>query len=614
VRKKGESTEFQSFVTIDKTPPDQPLILDISHTSGRCKVNPSIEINYENNGNEQLTYAILWDHQPETSEFSNTVTTTTISMHLDEGNDHYCHIKAKDRAFNFSETIHLGPFCVSALQDKHKAIIVSAYNLNNMDNQDLGIKKCGELAKKALIAQGYKEETSLKYLSPENHMNLNSLDVKEILASNWCKESTHLIIYAVGHANQVQWTINQDILTHKILVDNLLELQKNGPDTLVFIFESCYSGCLINAAKDKPIDGNKKRIIITSTDGETKAHMKEDITQTFSYPFWQTIESGNCLSDAYYRGRKGVYENHDGRQLAQVDANIDGITNDKIDLQILNTMSIGIIDSCVGESASGPETIDAGDDFHNACLLVVNTPQNHYFHSVNDVDMFCFMTAVSDGEVQYEIQISHTGTHCDPQIELLKMKDFPIEIIDFRIENKGEELIHVFPKENAFYYVKISNQFSSSIVSPENTGYQIKFEDPSIQSNGSIIGFVKATDASVPTYAELYLKDNDKELPDYWLPFSISKDGKLAGYRHDSIQEGFYKIYVKSSGYKVLTTPTIDIKSEFQQQYDVVLSPSGLAEAIAILEVIAGVKHDALLSVYQYNLKEAIAILKKMSD
>jgi len=94
------------------------LISD-SHTINTCHNDKTIDIKWsapEVWGRKVDGYSITWDHSPETLPDKEIITKELIytSPTLDEGNDHYVHIRVVDDQGHWSNiATHLGPFCIS---------------------------------------------------------------------------------------------------------------------------------------------------------------------------------------------------------------------------------------------------------------------------------------------------------------------------------------------------------------------------------------------------------------------------------------------------------------------------------------------------------------------
>ncbi|MFC2078173.1 HYR domain-containing protein [Candidatus Bipolaricaulota bacterium] len=107
---------------IDTTPPTDPTTFSsTSHTVSAWSNDPTVDVTWSDavdNGGSLSGYSILWD--------TNAVSTPdaivdvahmgdphiATSPTLAEGDSHYCHLRTRDDAGNWTSTIHLGPFWI----------------------------------------------------------------------------------------------------------------------------------------------------------------------------------------------------------------------------------------------------------------------------------------------------------------------------------------------------------------------------------------------------------------------------------------------------------------------------------------------------------------------
>ena len=116
---ENQATHLGPFL-IDTTAPASPLnLVSSDHVSGSVSDDNTIEVSWEtstDNLSELAGYAVLWDREPSTipdNVNAGVDVLSIISDPLEDGDDHYFHIRAIDNANNWSSAVHLGPFCIA---------------------------------------------------------------------------------------------------------------------------------------------------------------------------------------------------------------------------------------------------------------------------------------------------------------------------------------------------------------------------------------------------------------------------------------------------------------------------------------------------------------------
>jgi len=158
-------------------------------------------------------------------------------------------------------------------------------------------------------------------------------------------------------------------ITAETLDGWLDELQMTMPGKVIFIYDACQSGSFLPLLT--PPDG-KERIVITSSLADERSWFINRGVLSFSYQFWASIFLNANLYDSYVTGKNMM----EGNQIALVDANGNGIGNEKDDKILVSDLIIGrgrvaastppIIGSVSGEqtlAGNMSATLWAGDIF-----------------------------------------------------------------------------------------------------------------------------------------------------------------------------------------------------------------------------------------------------------
>ncbi|MCP4350604.1 MAG: hypothetical protein GY795_34485 [Desulfobacterales bacterium] len=207
---------------------------------------------------------------------------------------------------------------------KMKAIIVAGGWVG--DSLWDAIQMNANFAYYVLTYQGFSDET-IYYLNSKT--DLYTVDdyatnekLKNIIQSEWAKDTDDLILYLVDHGDKDIFNINK---TENLLASELNSwldsLQKDIPGKLIVIYDACESGTFLDSLKPSE---NEKRIVITSTSPDEKAWFITQGAISFSNYFWTHIFNGLSIKHAFDLADKAVgYINTTENQNPLIDDNGD---------------------------------------------------------------------------------------------------------------------------------------------------------------------------------------------------------------------------------------------------------------------------------------------------
>ncbi|MFQ6093551.1 MAG: hypothetical protein ACE5OR_12920, partial [bacterium] len=119
---EGESGEWSWQFYKDTTPPSDPSNVESpSHTTGEWSNDNMVEVTWVDATDLPSEcgvegYSIAWDTSdstlPDTTVDISVGVESATSPELSEGGSHYVHIRSKDIAGNWQNTVHFGPFCI----------------------------------------------------------------------------------------------------------------------------------------------------------------------------------------------------------------------------------------------------------------------------------------------------------------------------------------------------------------------------------------------------------------------------------------------------------------------------------------------------------------------
>lgn len=334
---------YNKFQMIDVSNPTQPVIIGYIDTPGdACEVEIVGDKAYVADGYAGLTIVPL---PVEVTDFRvNSDTSITARLPSPQLVGNYT-----IRVFNDHEYDELlGAVTYRKQLPQSKAIIVagggpSTPNWNN--NLWPRTKTCTDYAYRALLYQGYRRE-DIQYLSHEPLRDVDGdgelNDIDDIASktnlynaiNTWAADASDLIIYLTDHGGPGIFRMaSTELLTAEDFDMWLDNLQSAMPGRLTIIYDACHSGTFLDKLSPPP---NKQRILITSASDEPALFLKEG-KHSFSFQFWADIYNGSWLLTAFYFGQD-MMEKY---QTALIDANGNGIGNEKEDKLLANGIRIG---------------------------------------------------------------------------------------------------------------------------------------------------------------------------------------------------------------------------------------------------------------------------------
>ncbi len=136
----------------------------------------------------------------------------------------------------------------------------------------------------------------------------------EYAITSWARERvgtySPLILYLSGHGYKEDFEVNRqanEVVSSKEL-DSWLDMLPNGTEMLIFM-DACYSGSFITETSSGDTISGENRIIITSTDDSQEGFYTYFFTSPFISEFWQQIEKGSNVREAFTSGTQKANNN-----------------------------------------------------------------------------------------------------------------------------------------------------------------------------------------------------------------------------------------------------------------------------------------------------------------
>ena len=255
-----------------------------------------------------------------------------------------------------------------------KAIIVSGsgpYDTNTLWD---ATEMCASYAYRALIFQGYTRDT-IYYLSADTDLDLDNDGYPDVDADatnanleyaikTWAAYADNLFIYLVGHGGEGTFRMGEYELLEASLLDTWLDAaQQSISDFVTLVYDGCHSGSFVSYLA--PPNG-KTRIIAVSTSPNEPAIFEVDGGLSFGYQFFSQLFNGNNFYKSYLHAKNCVKTTYDDKQNPVLEANANGVGNEKADEDIANSIKIGNETKTAGDipsiqDVSAPQTLPMGE-------------------------------------------------------------------------------------------------------------------------------------------------------------------------------------------------------------------------------------------------------------
>ena len=180
-----------------------------------------------------------------------------------------------------------------------KAIIVAGQSVSGI------YQRLSAMACHALLHQGYTWDRIAWLSEPvdlDNYQDqVDYAPLKKNLEQcvvNWASDSSSLVLYLIGDAQTDHFQLSSDEnLLFSELHTWLTDLQTQTDSLSVIVYDAAYGKNFISALSTS----THSRLMITSTDKESKTQLFGNGDISFSTYFWQAIISGKSVYDAWNR-------------------------------------------------------------------------------------------------------------------------------------------------------------------------------------------------------------------------------------------------------------------------------------------------------------------------
>ncbi len=266
---------------------------------------------------------------------------------------------------------------------------------------------CANYAYRSLLFQGYARDM-IYYLSADTDLDFDGngiLDDVDGDAANsnlkyaietWAKDAEALFIYITNHGGPETFVINYSENLDASELDAWLDkAQEAIPGPVTILYDACQAGSFISALTPP---AGKSRILATSAASKQPAYFGSSGSLAFSYFFWTQMLIGQSFYDSYVNAKDSIRLTY--VQNAQIEANGNGIPNEREDKEIALTIKIGNEIKTAADlprigEASPAQSLDGGtsaviyaDNVLDADgvsqVWAVITPPNHAVVSLNE--------------------------------------------------------------------------------------------------------------------------------------------------------------------------------------------------------------------------------------
>ena len=263
------------------------------------------------------------------------------------------------------------PYGIAFAQSK--AIIVAGGGPYAGNNLWGATEMNANFAFRSLLHQGYTKD-KIHYLSPNTSCDVDGDGKADVDAdannanvnyaiTTWAKDAGDLFIYMTGHGGVGNFRIGGFELLSATDFDNWLDtIQETVPGNVVIMIDSCRSGSFVSLIT--PPSG-KERAVVTSAASDQEAMFASSGTLSFSYLFWAHMFNGDSFYQSYVYAKDGIAVAYPDRQNSQIEANGNGIANEKDDNAMASVIKVGNEDTSAGYlptigSVSEAQTLTTG--------------------------------------------------------------------------------------------------------------------------------------------------------------------------------------------------------------------------------------------------------------
>jgi len=265
-------------------------------------------------------------------------------------------------------------FSPSTSTSVKKAIIVAGsgpYATNTLWD---ATQMCASYAYRALAYQGYTRD-DIYYLSADTDLDLDNDGFPDVDADatnanleyaikSWAVDANNLFLYLVGHGGEGTFVTGEYELLDAADLDAWLDAaQLTIPGFVGLVYDGCHSGSFVPYMVP-PV--GKTRIVATSAAPNEPAVFQGDGGLSFGFQFFAYLFNGNNFYDSFVHGKKSVEGAYDYNQTPQIEGNGNGVSNEKVDKEITQSIKIGNETKTAGdipriESVSPAQNLTTGE-------------------------------------------------------------------------------------------------------------------------------------------------------------------------------------------------------------------------------------------------------------
>ena len=255
-----------------------------------------------------------------------------------------------------------------------KTIIVSGGGQYAGNNIWTATEMISGYAFRALLYQGYTKD-NIYFLSPNTSYDVDGDNIPDVDVSatganlenaikSWAQDASKLFLYMIGHGHIGTYRINANETLSAENLDAWLDDAQNGKlEHVVILYDTCRSGSFLPLLVPQ---SGKQRILATSASSDQNTLFSVRGTLSFSYLFWSHMFNGDSFYECFTYAKDSVSMAYPKRMTSQIEANGNGVGNEKEDKLLAEVVQIG--DGITAGSdlpsiggASPPQTIQLGN-------------------------------------------------------------------------------------------------------------------------------------------------------------------------------------------------------------------------------------------------------------